>query len=127
MSNVRLLNPASDELNVSGVRYAKDETGAFNVPENVAALVVNGPGGFFRGPDVAPPPAEKLAWNPVFNVHSVAVTLSNDSAGRLLALEAEHFGRLNLDGEFPVGDASVTAAEARALTAQYRQRLTASL
>ncbi len=37
---VRLLNRASDELNVRGTRYTKDATGAFNAPREVADIVV---------------------------------------------------------------------------------------
>ena len=96
------------------------------MPDNVAAVVLNAPGGFSRGPDVAPAAAEKLPFNPIFNIAG-GVTLNNDAAGRLLALEIEHFGRLNLDGLFPVGDARVNAAEAKALAAQYRARLVASM
>ena len=60
---VRLLNSSSDELNVGGVSYKPDASGAFNVPRDVAAIVVRQPGGFYRGPDVAPPPAAKLPFS----------------------------------------------------------------
>jgi hypothetical protein len=57
----RLLNPTSDELTYGGVRHAKDETGAFDVPENVAAVVPQHPGGFARGHDDAPAAPEATA------------------------------------------------------------------
>ena len=124
-------NPTSDELNVGRVSYKPDASGAFVVPRHIADMVVAQPGGFYRGPDVAPAPAEKLAFNPVFNFNG-GVTLANDVNGRLLALELAHFGRLNTFGDMPfvdsAGDAAVlTAAECRALSAEYRARLNASL
>ena len=79
---VRLLNHDCDSLTYGGVSYTPDESGAFNVPADVAVVVTNAPGGFYRAP-VAPAPAEKpaprtvdfLAPSPlaVFNVGAVGV------------------------------------------------------
>ena len=63
---VRLLNNASDELNVGGVRYKPDASGAFVVPRHIADMVVTQPGGFYRGPVVAPAPQGPLQFNPNF-------------------------------------------------------------
>lgn len=54
MNTVRLLNTNCDSLTYGGVSYTPDETGAFNVPADVAVAVTNKPGGFYRAPDVAP-------------------------------------------------------------------------
>ena len=56
----QLLNPTSDELTYGGVRYAKDETGAFNLPENIAATVLQHPGGFYRA-DAEPAAPDAVA------------------------------------------------------------------
>ena len=130
MTNVRLLNPASDELNVAGRAYHKDETGAFNVPVEVANMVVRQPGGFYRGPDAAPVPAAPLAFNPVFNV-SGGVNLANDANGRLVALEVAHWASIHKAGEMPLTDSAgqrhmLTAEECCNLAAQFRDRLLAA-
>ena len=77
---VRLLNTNCDELNHDGVSYKPDPSGAFNVPESVAAVVTHGPGGFYRaGP--APAPRPPLPFNPASV--SRGVTIANDVSGRL--------------------------------------------
>jgi hypothetical protein len=130
MNTVRLLNPSSDELNISGYRFTKDATGAFNVPVEIANMVVRQPGGFYRGPDVAPPAAAPLAFNPVFNV-SGGVTLADDANGRLLALEIAHFASIHKSGEMPMTDSAgqrhmLSADECRNLAVQFRDRLNAA-
>ena len=87
--------------------------------------------GAFIAPRVAPAPQAPLPFNPVFNFNG-GLTLANDVNGRILALELAHFGRLNTFGDMPfvdsAGDAAVlTAAECRALSAEYRARLIASI
>jgi hypothetical protein len=126
----RLLNHDCDELNVAGVSYKPDDTGAFNVPADVADVVVRQPGGFYRGPDVAPAPAAPQQFNPVFGV-SGGVTLANDTNGRLMVLELAHAARLGLDN-IPLTDSAgkktvLSTAECRALSGEYRARLLASL
>jgi hypothetical protein len=126
---VRLLNHDCDELNHDGVSYKPDPSGAFNVPESVAATVVRQPGGFYRGPAAAYA-AAKLPFNPVFNV-SGGVTIANDVAGRLLILELAHAARLGLDN-VPFTDSAgnhtvLSTAECRALSGEYRTRLLATL
>ncbi len=127
---VRILNHDCDELNVAGVRYKPDETGAFNVPADVADVVVRQPGGFYRGPDVAPAPAAKLPFNPIFGV-SGGVTVANDTNSRLAVLELAHAARLGLDAVRFIDSAGkrtvLSTAECRALSGEYRQRLNASL
>ncbi len=57
-----LINDSSDELTFGGVRYAKDAaTSTFEVPEAVAAIILQHPGGFARAPDVAPAEPEAVA------------------------------------------------------------------
>ena len=107
--------------------FAPDLDGIFTVPADVATELMRLP----LGLEVAPPPAEKLAFNRVFNFCD-GVTLADDTNGRLLALELAHFGTLNLFGEMPFIDSAgerttLTAGEARALSAEYRARLNASL
>ncbi len=126
--NVRLLNHDTDTLTFGGVAYAPDSSGAFVVPADVAAEVLGaGRGGFYRQ-DVAPAPAEKLAWNPNFG----GVVLSNDLAGRVLVLELADSARLGLDDMAFVDSAGVvrrvlSTAECRALCGEYRARLIATL
>lgn len=125
-----LMNHDCEPLTYGGVSYTPDASGAFHVPESVAVAVTNMPGGFVRGPDVAPAPAEKLAWNPVFNV-SGGVTLNSDTNGRLLVLEIAHAARLGLD-DVPLVDSAgkrvvLSTNECRALSGEYRTRLLASV
>ena len=94
-----------DELNVGGVRYKPDASGAFVVPRHIADMVVaHAPGGFYRGPDVAPAPQLRFAFNPVFNFNG-GVTLANDverqtPGARIGALrKAEHVRRHAIRGQ----------------------------
>ena len=115
---------------IDGVSYKPDPSGAFNVPAEVADVMVRQPGGFYRGPEFAPPPAAKLPFNPVFNC-SGGVTLNSDMAGRLAVLEMAHAARLGLDNVPFVDSAGkrtvLSTAECRALSGEYRTRLLASL
>jgi hypothetical protein len=127
----RLLNNACDNLTFGGKSYSPDETGAFNVPEDVAAEVLQHPGGFYRGLGVAPAARPKLAFNPVFNFCG-GVHVNNDVDSRLAVLELAHFGSLTILGETPFVDSAgqrvtLSAGEARALSTEYRQRLVSTL
>ena len=112
MNTVRLLNTNCDSLTYGGVSYTPDETGAFNVPADVAVVVTNAPGGFYRAP-VAPAPAEKpaprtvdfLAPSPlaVFNVGAVGVrSYAAEADGIVYAVAPEHCGTMLAGGCVPL-------------------------
>jgi hypothetical protein len=129
MTNTIKMRPTGGTIDIvhNGQHFAQDLDGNFSIPADVAPELMR----LHVGLEVAPAPAEKLAFNPVFNFDG-GVTLANDVNGRLMALELAHFGQLNLFGELPFIDSNgqrvtLNAGEARALSGEYRTRLLASI
>ncbi len=94
---VRLFNNSNlTKLNVGGVRRIQNPDAIRphlrGPPATSPTWLSRKPGGFYRGPDVAPTPAAPLPFNPVFNFNG-GLTLANDTNGRLWRAELAHFGK----------------------------------